>query len=108
MIIDGDDQLIGQQVFNFVNTQYQDDPNLWFMHTIYKNTQYQEGFNLLPLTKDFVFNWRGGRRFIFFISHLRTWKVKLYRSIPMSEHISPLTGTLHDTNCDVALQYGLF
>lgn len=92
IIMDGDDQLIGQNVFHFVNTRYQTDPTLWLMHSFYKTNSYGEGFNLLPFTNDFVFNMFGGRRFMYFISPLRTWSVKLIRSLPIREHLSPLTG----------------
>lgn len=91
--MDGDDQLIGFNVLKFVNAQYQanrkgkgkeeGEGDLWLMHTFYKDTRYTEGFNLLPFTNNFVFNIFGGRKFMYFISPLRTWSIRLIRSLPL-------------------------
>lgn len=43
VIVDGDDKLIGRQVFKFLNAQYQAN-DLWVMYTFYINDKYTEGF----------------------------------------------------------------
>lgn len=45
ILIDGDDQLIGRQVFKFVNAMYQTE-DIWVMYNFYKNDQYEEGINI--------------------------------------------------------------
>ena len=39
VVVDGDDQLIGKQVFQLINARYQAD-KLWAMYTFYKNDKY--------------------------------------------------------------------
>ena len=41
VIVDGDDQFIGQYVFQLINTQYQENSDIWQMNHIYKTNFYQ-------------------------------------------------------------------
>lgn len=106
MIIDGDDQLIGQYVFQLINIQFSKEP-LWVMHSFYKDDRFQEGFNL-PSTSDYIYNFLGRRKWIFFFSPLRSLLVKLIRKLPTREHMMPLGNAIFDTMCDAAVQYGLY
>lgn len=45
IIIDGNDQLIGKQVFKAINAQYQAH-DLWVLYTFYKNDKYMEGISV--------------------------------------------------------------
>lgn len=45
ILIDGDDQLIGKQVFKVVSAQYQAH-DLWTLYTFYKYDKYKEGISI--------------------------------------------------------------
>ena len=45
VIVDGDDQLIGKQVFQLINAEYQTN-DLWVMYNFYKNDKYVEGVSI--------------------------------------------------------------
>lgn len=45
VLVDGDDQLIGKQVFKFINAIYQAE-DIWVMYNFFKSDQYEEGINV--------------------------------------------------------------
>lgn len=38
MLIDGDDELIGREVFSLFNALYQDNKNVWMIYSSYKDS----------------------------------------------------------------------
>ncbi len=81
VLIDGDDQLIGTQVFQLFNAQYQAD-DLWTFYTFFKNDKYEEGISL-KFSEEYLTGFFGGRKLIYFFGHIKTFKSALLRHIPL-------------------------
>lgn len=84
--IDSDDALIGFQVFNVLNSVYQ-DPNVWYVYTTYfsqlsPQQTPQLGLFSLPITVNISENrlapeWN--------TSHMRTYRQHLMTQLPMEQ-----------------------
>lgn len=81
VVIDGDDKLIGKQVFKFVNAQYQAN-DIWLMYNFYIDDKYSEGFTH-EYQPYFPRNFLGRRSYRFYFSPLRSFKSTLFRKIPL-------------------------
>lgn len=79
VILDGDDQLVGRQVFRLFNAEFQ-KKDIWTMNTFYINDKYVEGVTV-PFEPDFI-NY-DSRKLVFFFGHTRVFKVRLFRHIPL-------------------------
>ena len=103
-MVDGDDQLIGRQVFTLINSAYRKYPRTWVLYTNFYSSIYTMGTSL-PIRSDFnLMTAQGGRKMGHFIGQLRTWKAALIRRIPLEHHQFD-NGTWFDTLYDEALQH---
>jgi hypothetical protein len=74
MIIDGDDELVGKQVFKLFNAQFQ-SKNIWLMYTNY--IMMSGGLGSSKPYGSYVIENNYFRKFSIRISHLRAFYVKL-------------------------------
>jgi hypothetical protein len=92
--LDGDDKLFNQDSLSIINNTYNQDKNLWITNGsfIYSNGQFGFSDKVNPDTiRDDVFRF----------SHLRTWKVHLWRNIDENSFLDD-DGTYFKSAADVA------
>lgn len=105
--MDGDDELVGRQVFRVMNRAYAMNDSFWVIYTNYRNSHYVYGdsgpypsyyYLHLPLINKRIYG--------HMLSPIRSWKVEAIRSIPLEAHL--VDGQWFDTGYDDALQHPLF
>ena len=74
VVLDGDDWLENYKVFSLINEKYENNKNLWITNGSFVYSDGRFGFSS-KVNTDSV------RTDVFLFSHLRTWKVHLWRNI---------------------------
>ena len=95
--LDGDDWLYDDKVLDFINSKYESKPKLWLTNGSWVWTNGHFGFSA-KVNPDTV------RYDPFQFSHLRTWKVHLWRNIEQ-ESLKYDDGTYFKSGADVAYTY---
>ena len=103
LLIDGDDELIGREAFSVMNSAYQLNKGLWYVYSCYKDNLYRYGRSFGTETNLVI---DGARALPTPVGAIRSFYVKLIRSIPLSYHKIP-NGTWLDTLSDDALSFSL-
>ena len=75
MIVDGDDQIVGKQVFKLFNAIYQEQ-KLWIMYTNFITSRGSVGYS--RAYSDRIRKTSGYRKAGFMISHFRSFYTKLF------------------------------
>jgi hypothetical protein len=78
MVVDGDDELVGKQVFKLFNAVFQEH-GVWFMYTNFISSQGTLGYSR-PFRNITIEN-NTYRKTAFITSHLRAFYVQLFRNI---------------------------
>ena len=99
IIVDGDDELIGKQVFKHINSVYSSTNN-WVVYTNFLNSKGYAGY-CRPFPKDTVEN-NSYRTSALVISHLRTFYTKLFTLIKV-EDLKDEEGNWFRASNDVAM-----
>ena len=102
MLVDGDDELVGRQVFRLLDYFYQQNDN-WIVYTNFFSSEYTWGKSLHP---DGKFEEKEKRTIGHYIGPVRTFKVALFRQIKDEDH-KDKNGKYLDTLYDDAMQYPL-
>lgn len=98
--VDGDDWLANGVVFEKVMKNYTENENLWISNGSFKYVDGRMGFSS-PLLD--VSSLRGNT---FTASHLRTWKIFLWRAIK-PEDLRDSEGNWWTTSCDLIFMYDM-
>ena len=105
MRFDGDDFMLGRNVFHLFNSFYQRNPELWVVYTNYKSSDYLYGLaHEFNQTQQLMNCFGTYRRTIHFITPITTWRVKLIRAIPLKYHQRD-PGVWFNTLSDDVLQF---
>lgn len=78
MIVDGDDELLGRQVFKLFNAKFQAN-NLYFMYTNFLSMAGKAGYSR-PFPRRII-EQNSYRKYPFVTSHLRAFYTKLFLNI---------------------------
>lgn len=105
-MIDGDDEIIGRHAFQLINGVYQKDQK-WVVYTNLKTNFYRFGTSKPVRTRETILTAENTRGKGHFLGMIRSWKVKLIRTIPKKYHQNR-DGSWLDTLYDDALQHPLF
>ena len=99
MIVDGDDELLGSQVFKVFNSVFQ-SKEVWFAYSNFIGTAYRIGFSR-PIPS-FVLRENKYRKYPFVTSHLRAFYTKLLLNIK-TEDMQDQKGVYFRAANDVAI-----
>ena len=105
MLIDGDDEFIGKYAFQVMNSAYQQKRDVWIAYSNYKTNLFIYGISRPYKSRHSHAN---GKKRVSgtFIGPIRTWRVKLVRSIP-KEHHQMKNGKWLDSCYDDAIAHPL-
>jgi glycosyltransferase involved in cell wall biosynthesis len=96
--VDGDDWLASNDVLEYLNNIYQ-DPNIWVTYGEYKSLTSNPSQN-----KKLTDTRRYRKSCLFYTSHLRTFKSKIWRRINNSD-FKDMNGNYFMIACDLAMMY---
>lgn len=102
LILDGDDELVGHQVFKLLNAKYQEKDN-WIVYTSYFSSKFSYG-NSQRVHRDFF---EGKRVRAHIMGPVRTYYNSLYKKIDNKQHKDKF-GQYLKTAYDEAMQFPLF
>lgn len=95
--LDGDDWLYNDKVLDFINTKYEKNKSLWLTNGSFVYSNGRIGFSN-------GVNYKTVRTDVFTFSHLRTWRVHLWRNIDETSFIDE-NGEYFKAAPDVAYSY---
>jgi len=104
--VDGDDWLPHNEVFKRVNQAYHDE-SVWVTYGTDEAYPVPRASLSRPIPLSIIKEKKyRGMRFLW--THLRTYYGWLFKKIPSTSFIDPLTGKFYSTACDVAIMIHLF